>query len=1763
MSGHPNQVMQARFQDVAVVGMGCRVADGIQSPEQLWQALLGQKVASTEMPPKRWAPYHNRDSRNPKVMSQVPNRGYYVEDIEGFDCQFFGISPKEAEQMDPQQRVSLEVAWEALEDAGISAKTLGGSDTAVFWGVNSNDYGSLILEDLANIDAWMGIGTAYCGVPNRISYHLNLMGPSVAVDAACASSLVAVHHGIKAIVGGESKIAIVGGVNALCSPGLTTVLARAGVISSEGQCRSFDDTANGYGRGEGAGAVVLKNLSQAVHDGDHIMAVIKGSAVAHNGRNNGIMAPNAKAQQLVAQKALHAAGIDPHTVRYVEAHATSTALGDPTEVSAVAETYGVGRPSDDPCYIGSIKPNIGHLEAGAGVMGLIKAVLAIQKGILPPQANLQTLNTRINWQETGLRVVQKPTDWPNPNDLRRAAVCSYGYGGTVSHAILEEFPQYTKPYSLDEENVHSMGPQLLLLSAPQEQRLPASAELLSTWIRQQGSELGLADLCQTMATRRSHHDFRISAVVEDIDGVIAALDCIQQHSTGNPWIAQSRVLPSDVRKDVVWVFSGHGAQWTNMGKELVNSPAFYDAVEPLDVVVREEIGLSPIEWLHQGDFASSDRIQILTYIVQIGISAVLNSHGIFPQAVIGHSVGEIAASVVAGALSPIEGALIVTRRAVLYRQVMGHGAMALVSRSSEYVCQDLNEKGATNVTVAIDSSPSSCVIAGPREDVAIVVQQYQDQGTKTFTVKTDIAFHSPAVLSKLGEPLLSALRDALQPTQPAVQLYSTSLSDARGQDPRDTSYWVNNMISPVKLTSAVGAAIEDGHRRFLEVSSHPVVSHSISETIMDHGVDDFSVLTTLCRDQPAIKNILHAVGRLYCSGADINNSKQRRVNNWIQGIPTGPWMHRPLWREATTTGTADVHDVNTHTLLGKRTAVAGTEMVVFSTTLDQDTKPFPLSHPVSGTEIIPAACLINTFLGATGTSLLQNINLKVPVAVGTPRNIQVVVKQDHEVKLMSRLAKGEQRDEDSWVTHTTGHGVNCRPEAATEVKFNISAVKARIGAQLRDDFTIDYLAKVGVGAMGFPWTVTEHHGNTSEMIARVDVAPASEIFSDWSPSSWAPFLDAATSIGSTIFFDIPRLRMPAQIQQVEVFTEQNPPKVGWVYVQQDTNTEYSSHVYIVDESGTLLAKFTSMRFSEIEGTPGASGGSISGLVHRLAWPPALPAEKPIRVEKVILIGSDVAMRDMYAKTLPTHVRSFQLSGIDDLDNQLPHEFVPNHGTGTVIVYIPHEVHSLQEVPVMTETFTWQLLEVTKFFAQRSLPVKIFVLTDDATQGETPTALAHAPLLGLSRIIASEHPNLFGGLIDCEQRVMPLAVMKYIQGADIIRISDGIARTARLRAFSPEDRTHRQSKSLPRPEGTYLIVGGLGVLGFAVAEFLAEQGARRLVLVSRRSLPPRRTWDTIHDNGIKSTITKIQALEQKGVSVHTVSIDITNASATSSLLGELDRLGLPPVLGVIHAAGVLENQLIMETTQDALNCVLSAKVSGTLALHEAFPPNTLDFFVLFSSCGQLFGFPGQGSYASSNAFLDTLATHRRNLGDNAVAFQWTAWQGMGLGSDSDFVAAELESKGITNVNRHDAFQAWLHLAQYDTDHGVVLRSRVFDEGEPLPTPIMNDIAIRRATEPSEGGESKSGSKPALPSSGPELKSYLDEQIRICVANVLNLSADEIDSKATLSNLGLDSVMSVSLRRQLQQAFKINVPPTLVWNYPTTYHLVGWFFEKLAQ
>ncbi|KAF9891170.1 hypothetical protein FE257_004734 [Aspergillus nanangensis] len=1762
---------------VAVVGMACRVPGGNNDPEKLWQFLLDKKDASGEIPPLRWEPYYRRDTRNHGVLRQITSWGYFVPDLDNFDCRFFGISPKEAEQMDPQQRLALEVTWEALEDAGIPAKSLSGSNTAVFWGVNSNDYSTLLQEDLTNIDAFMGIGNAYCGVPNRLSYHLNLKGPSTAIDAACASSLVAIHHGMQSLMTGETEIAIIGGGNAIYAPHLTRSLQKAGALSPDGRCRSFDIEACGYGRGEGGVGIILKRLETALVDGDHVRAILKGTAVAQDGKTCGIMAPNAASQELVARKALDLGGIDPNTVQYIEAHATSTPLGDPTEISALSRIYGKHRMPDDPCFIGSLKPNIGHLEAGAGAMGFLKAVLALEKGIIPPQANLVTPHTRVDWPTSGLKIAQEPIPWPKSGGPRRAAVCSYGYGGTVSHAVIEKFNPSSRSGSLSlaKHQSPSNDSIILLISAPQKRQLAAQARSLRYWLHtHEGGQKDLKSIATTLAVRREHHIYRGAIVADSRESAVEALQAVEKNNSNYSWVAQSTVLGSEIRKDVVWVFSGHGAQWADMGKELVHNEIFLKTVKPLDAIVKAEIGVSPLNLLETGRFESSDEVQILTYIIQIGLNAVLNYRGVFPQAIIGHSVGEIAASAVAGAITLEEGTLIVTRRAMLYRELCGKGAMLLVHKPFLEMKEEL--AGRTDMVAAIDSSPSTCVISGLKDAIKEAAGALELRGVKVFLVRTDIAFHSPS-LEPLVEPLMEDLEN-LEPAVPKTPLYSTTLLDPRAEAVRGPRYWADNMISPVRFTSAVQAAIEDGYRIFLEVSSHPLLSHSLCDILAHAGSEEAPIIPTLVRNKPSDKQLMYAIAQLHCCGADVKWTAQF-PGPWASGVPTTTWIHQSVTCQIETgiVGNVLTHEPTEHSLIGQRVQVAGTDTIVFSTYLDDKNKPFPGSHPVMGTEIVPAACLINTFFQATKTNTICSLVLKSPLAIDAPRSVQVII-EGQSIKIMSQLIRRDNHPPDLdagiWTTHTTAQWEREPAESSDPVPalVELDKVKTRIQTRLPSCFTIEYLNKVGVSAMGFPWVVHEHYGNTNEMIALVEGEghiDADDEQLSWDSQSWVPILDAATSVGSTLFFDNPCLRMPAEIERVEIFSRSIAPKSTWLFVERGLDNETTVHVTICEATGTVLARITSMRFSEIEGTSRATG-SIEGLVHQIAWPPAAPAEEPLPISRVVLLSNNISLCDAYTNTLPVKIDRIWVNSAAALATQISESPTNRLDESTAIVYIPDAVEKVTEIPVSVDKMTWEVLEIVKLLVKEGIISKLFVLTLRTGEAESPTALAHGSLVGLSRILFSEHPDQFGGMIDTEEAVFPLQVCRYIQGADMIRIRDGVGRTARLRCLPHYQLRHASMDHkplVPRPNGTYVLTGGLGTLGLAVAEFLVDNDARRLVLISRRTIPPRKTWDalTLEDNGDTYYIIKrIQALEDRGATVYVLSLDITMDGAAEYVATAMEKLSLPKVLGVVHAAGVLEDQAVMQTTRDAFARVLAPKVRGGLLLHDLFPPGSVDFFVLFSSCGHLLGFPGQSSYGSSNAFLDQLATYRRRRGDNAIAFQWTAWHGMGMGASTDVITAELENRGITDITPEDAFRAWQHLSMYDVDHGVVLRSRVLEEDDPLAHRILTDITVRRTrAAATRSVQVPTAGEAGIPKSGPELATYLERKIREGIGHVLHLPAGEIDPRRPLSEYGVDSVMMTSVRRELQSTIKVSVPPTLTWSHPTVSHLVAWFGERVRK
>lgn len=1711
--------------------------------------------ASGQIPEARWEPYRTRQQGNKEILLKTTSKGYFCEGLENFDAPFFGISPREAEQMDPQQRMALEAAWEALEHAGIPPQSLTGSDTAVFMGVNSDDYAKLLLEDLPNIEAWMGIGTAYCGVANRISYHLDLRGPSSAVDGACASSLVAIHHARQALLCSETSLALAGGVNALIGPGLTRVLDQAKAISADGRCRSFDDSAAGYGRGEGVGIVVLKRLNDAIADEDNVLAVLKGSAVGADGRTNGIMAPNQRAQEDVARKALKEASMSPKDVSYIEAHATSTPLGDPTETTAMANVYGSGTQRSEPCYIGSIKPNIGHLEAGAGVMGLIKATMVLQNKIVPPQANLETPNQKINFEELLLKPATEPVPYNSQGQPMKVAVASYGYGGTVSHAVLESPPNHR---FLSNRLVSLLSPvdsSLLVLSAISQNRLKMSAAKLAGWLRGH-LDVELSSVAYTLAVKRGHHKHRIAVVADSNAEAADFLDAVAQ-ARPKPNVFSGRAPSDSGSNGTVWVFSGHGAQWAGMGKAfLETAPTFAKTIQLLEPIILKYMGFSVTEALQGKDDGAGDTAQVLTYVMQVGVASILKAAGVAPKACIGHSLGEIAAGAIAGAITIEEGAIICCVRARLFRLVAGLGGMIMVNIPAHQAAEEIASRNGNDISVAIESSPSSCVLSGTINAIKEVEVALKTKGVQVRTVKTDIAFHSQLMLS-LATPLQEGLIGLLKPRVPSIALYSTSSPDPRANTSRDTEYWVDNMVKPVLLTSAILAASEDGYKNFLEISSHPIVTHSINETLMNADVSA-NVIPTLVRNQDSQKSLLLAIGKLHTLG-DFVDFKKITGGSWIHDLPGTVWEHQPYWRKVSTptASSATLHNPNVHVILGQRTPIVGTDHVIWQTHINRHTKPFPGNHPLHGAEIVPAAVLLNSFLEAAPGHHLHDVSLRVPVGVDPPRDVQVHL-ENHHLRIASKLSAeaASKFDDSSWLVNTTTRIYEADLEPITD-GISISEIRQRVPKRLSDTFSIDYLANVGVSEMGFPWRVLEHFEAKDEMLAVVNADPTTEASFHFNGTSWASVLDAATSISSTLFYREPLLRMPTAIDRVKVLSSR-APRISFIHVTKATG-DYAADVKIYDENGVLMIDIQKLAFAGIEGNP-ISKKTDEAPVYKVAWPPAQLSEDPLQFRRVILVSTDMDIISKYKSQLDS--RNIQTELCSDPKS------IERPSGDSVVVFVAECCSNIGDVYTASARNCQTLLALVKHALQTGWKSKIFALTQSAAYGTTYVALSQSALIGLARIIQSEEPEIFGGLIDLEDEGFPLQAIKYVRGTDIIRIEDTVARNARLRPLPQEVQEPKsKSKSFPiKPNGTYLITGGLGALGLEIASWLAERGAKRLVLVSRRNLPPRRFWSAHQEDPV---IQHLLQIENTGASIYPVSVDMVHTDAASRLLSRLDTLALPPVLGVVHAAGTLANQTVLETTPEAFNSVIAPKILGALALDSLFPPRTLDFMVLFSSCGQLLGFTGQAAYASGNSFLDALATRRRAQGDrNTTSILWTSWRGLGMAASTRYIDAELAARGIADVSKEAAFRAWEQIAAREdiTDHAVVLRALPPDGSGILPHHILADIVPRLSSfHPSLPANSSAVSASASesvepePTSGPALEAYLLNKVTHCVAQTLGLDDETIDPHTALSELGMDSVMTVELRGQLQRALGVKVGPTLVWTCPTVgllaKHFVG--------
>ena len=990
---------------IAVIGMGCRFPGGVNNPDQYWELLEEGRSGIVRVPSERWDAdrYYTDDHTVPGTICNREGGFLTAWQPDEFDAEFFAISPREAAAMDPQQRLLLEVACEALEDAGIPARQIRNTQTGVFIGVTAYDYMLRLSAELQpeDLDAYIPTGNAANFAAGRLSYFLGARGPALVVDTACSSSLTAIHLACQSLRSRESDTALVGGTNLLLSPGTNVALSRWGMLSPDGQCKTFDADADGYVRSEGCGVVVLKRLADAQRDGDRVLAVVRGSAVNQDGPSSGVTVPNGPAQQALLRQALASSRLEPADIDYVEAHGTGTPLGDPIELEALSHVF-ADRGDSAPLVLGSVKTNLGHLEAAAGVAGFIKTVLSLRHGYIPRHLNFKQLTPHATEAASRLTIAADGMQWPSlaPGRPRRAGVSSFGVSGTNAHVVVEQSPEVAAAVGDAPAAVST-----LVVSGKTGERIGALAGVLADWMEADGADVALADVAHTLNHHRTAYPRFATVAARERSHAVSALRALADGQTG-----PGLVGPHDgpCRPGTVFVYSGQGSQWAGMGRQLLaDEPAFAAAVAELEPHFVAQVGFSLHDVLTSGEkLVGINRVQPVLVGVQLALTALWRSYGVEPDAVIGHSMGEVTAAVVAGALTPADGFQVIATRSRLMARLSGQGAMALLELDADATTALI--AGYPQVTLAVHASERQTVIAGPPEQVDALIAVVAGQDLLARRIDVDVASHHPII-----DPILPDLRTALaglEPKAPTIRMISTTLENFSTASLLDADYWAANLRNPVRFSYAVSAAGAE-HATFVEVSPHPLLTHAIADTLGDVHHHSIGTLQRDTDDTVTFHTNLNAT----------HTSRPPETEHLPEPhpvLPTTPWHHTRHWITTTTT------PAGAHPLLGIGVTDPTNGVRVWESTLGPDVLWLD-DHRVDDACVLPGTAYAELALAAVTDAF--GVDADQPWSISelcldqlmhiTDGTVVVTTLSGDESK--ARVEIRSRRTTSGWTTHAT------------------------------------------------------------------------------------------------------------------------------------------------------------------------------------------------------------------------------------------------------------------------------------------------------------------------------------------------------------------------------------------------------------------------------------------------------------------------------------------------------------------------------------------------------------------------------------------------------------------------------------------------------------------------------------------------------------------------------------------------------------------------
>ncbi|UQA90606.1 type I polyketide synthase [Streptomyces halobius] len=1677
---------------LAIVGMSCRYPGGVTSPEDLWEMVVSGKDAISELPGDRGWDLERLYDPDPDQPGTLYTRGGgFIDGVGDFDAEFFGISPREALAMDPQQRLLLEAAWEAIESAGVDPTSLRGSDTGVFTGAVTSDYGAAQLREM---DGYFLTGTTTSVVSGRVAYSLGLEGPAVSVDTACSSSMVALHLASQALRSGECSMALVGGVSVMTAPHLLVDFSRQRGLAPDGRCKAYSAQADGTGFADGLGLLVVERLSDARRNGHRVLAVVRGSAVNQDGASNGLTAPNGPSQERVIRAALAGAGLSPSDVDAVEGHGTGTVLGDPIEAQALLATYGQER-ADDPLWLGTIKSNIGHCSAAAGVAGVIKMVMAMRHGVLPPTLHADEPSPHVDWESGAVALLTEARQWPASDRPRRTGVSSFGVSGTNTHVILEEAPA--------EEAVESpverpAGAVPVLLSARSGAALRAQAERLRAHLVAR-PELSVADVAFSTVTSRALLDHRAALVAAERDELLTVLAALAGGES-----AAAAVEGHAIAGGTAFLFSGQGAQRVRMGLDLAERFPLFGAV--LDEVCAQadpHLGRSLREVLAQGgEVLDSTRFtQVALFAVEVALFRLVESLGIRPDYLIGHSVGEIAAAHVAGVLSLADAVELVVARGRLMGALPAGGAMVAVQAGEDEVAESLaGFEG--RLDIAAVNGPRAVVVSGDREAVGEWLPRWD--GRRTTWLRVSHAFHSPCMEPMLEE--FRAVAEGLSFARPRIPLVSNVTGQLVAEF--DAEYWVGHVRRAVRFADGVRTLWGVGVRRFLELGPDAVLTAMARQSL--EGESGGVFLPVLRGGHPEVETFARFVGQAHNAGAEVDwaayyaGTGARRVE-----LPTYAFQRERYWL-TTGAGTGDVAAAGLgsvkHPILVAATQLGNRDEWLFSGRLSTDTQRWTQDHVVQDVTIVPGTALVELALAAgarTHCQALAELVVEAPLLLedGVARQVQVTVgpADDNGRREVAIYTRPENSGDDA-LAETTCHARGLLAPEAEPIAAQWALSWPPAGAE---EASVDELY-AGMSDLGYDYGPAFRSVRTvwrvgDEVFAEVALPD------DTSGEGFGihpALFDAAMHPSLLQRGDDQTALLPFSWSHIRLGTTGLSRVRSRVTTQEGTGLR----VDIVSEQGEPVLSMDRLYMRPLEAAQLVDGG---------------------RAQRNSLFEVDWSQVSSASATARVAVLGQEFADLDALEQELA------YGTQTPDVVVATVTTQPGDGPEAVRDAVAETLDlVQRWLAVESLTgARLIVATHGALAvgDETPDPV-QAAVGALVHSAQAEYPKQFVH-VDVPDTEFP--DWAAVAGVDEPRIAVRDGRTLAPRLA----RIQAVPDAVPAFDGTVLVTGGTSGLGAVFARHLVERhGAGNLLLVSRSGAMAE---------GVDELVAE---LEQLGARVRVAACDVADREQVAALLASLDE----PLTAVVHAAGVLDDGVVGSLTAEQVERVMRSKVDAAWHLHELTAGMDLSAFVLFSSAAAAIGSPGQANYSAANAALDALAARRHAAGLPATSLAWGLW------SDTTGMAGRMAQADVARLEA-------MGLRPLSIELGLGLFDQALGLDAPVLVPVQLDRAalrrqasagtlpalLRGLVRGSAGGQTSQSLAVRLAgvAEADRLRIVL-ELVSAQVAVVLGHgSAEAIEPERELQDLGFDSLSAVELSTHLNKLTGLQLDGTLAFDHPT--------------